>query len=179
MTARLTGQSVDRVEGPRLLRGEGRFVGNIRHPDLLHIAFVRSQLGHADILGVDTSAARSTPGVVEVFTAEHLDGGVAQGIAAVLFERHHYDQDGNLLTASLADYLVPSAAEMPVIEVEHLEVEPLHDADWRGVGEGGLIGAPAALTNAVADAVRHLGIDICEQHLPHQRMRQLLATAEG
>ena len=45
MTARLTGQSVDRVEGPRLLRGEGRFVGNIRHPELLHIAFVRSTGG--------------------------------------------------------------------------------------------------------------------------------------
>ncbi len=108
-----------------------------------------------------------------------IQGGVAQGIAAVLFERHFYDQDGNLLTASLADYLVPSAAEMPVIEVEHLEVEPLHDADWRGVGEGGLIGAPAAITNAVADAVRHLGIDITEQHLPPQRMRQLLTTAKG
>ena len=104
-----------------------------------------------------------------------IQGGVAQGIAAVLFERHFYDQDGNLLTASLADYLVPSAAEMPVIEVEHLEVEPLHDADWRGVGEGGLIGAPAAVTNAVADAVRELGIDICEQYLPPRRMRELLA----
>ena len=108
-----------------------------------------------------------------------IQGGVAQGIAAVLFERHFYNQDGNLLTASLADYLVPSAAEMPVIEVEHLEVEPLHDADWRGVGEGGLIGAPAAITNAVADAVRHLGIDICEQHLPPQRMRELLAAANN
>ena len=108
-----------------------------------------------------------------------IQGGVAQGIAAVLFERHFYDQDGNLLTSSLADYLVPSAAEMPTIEIEHLEVEPLHDADWRGVGEGGLIGAPAAVTNAVADAVRHLGIDVCEQHLPPQRMRELLATAEA
>lgn len=105
-----------------------------------------------------------------------IQGGVAQGIAAVLFERHFYDEDGNLLTASLADYLVPSAAEMPVIEVEHLEVEPLHDADWRGVGEGGLIGAPAAVTNAVADAVRHLGIDIAEQYLPPRRMRELLAN---
>ncbi|WP_420433785.1 xanthine dehydrogenase family protein molybdopterin-binding subunit [Candidatus Poriferisocius sp.] len=113
------------------------------------------------------------PAIVE----GQIQGGVAQGIAAVLFERHHYDQDGNLLTASLADYLVPSAAEMPVIEVEHLEVEPLHDADWRGVGEGGLIGAPAAVTNAAADAVRHLGLDITEQHLPPQRMRELLNAA--
>lgn len=108
-----------------------------------------------------------------------IQGGVAQGIAAVLFERHFYDPDGNLLTSSLADYLVPSAAEMPLIEVEHLEVEPLHDADWRGVGEGGLIGAPAAITNAVADAVRHLGIEVTEQHLPPQRMRQLLTTSKS
>ena len=106
-----------------------------------------------------------------------IRGGVAQGIAAVLFERHFYDQNANLLTSSLADYLVPSAAEMPVIEIEHLEVEPLHDSDWRGVGEGGLIGAPAAITNAVADAVRHLNISITEQHLPPQRMHKLLATA--
>ena len=77
MTARLTGQSVDRVEGPRLLRGEGRFVGNIRHPDLLHIAFVRSQMGHADILSVDIETAEDVPGVVAVFTAEHLEGVVA------------------------------------------------------------------------------------------------------
>lgn len=108
-----------------------------------------------------------------------IQGGVAQGIAAVLFERHYYDQDANLLTSSLADYLVPSAAEIPVIEVEHLEVEPLHDADWRGVGEGGLIGAPAAITNAIADAVRHLDIEITEQHLPPQRILQLLATASS
>ncbi len=108
-----------------------------------------------------------------------IQGGVAQGIAAVLFERHFYDKDGNLLTSSLADYLVPSSAEMPLIEVEHLEVGPLHDADWRGVGEGGLIGAPAAITNAVADAVRHLGIEVTEQHLPPQRMRQLLTTAKS
>ncbi|WP_420639235.1 xanthine dehydrogenase family protein molybdopterin-binding subunit [Candidatus Poriferisocius sp.] len=104
-------------------------------------------------------------------------GGVAQGIAAVLYERHHYDDHANLLTSTLADYLVPSAAEIPVIEVEHLHAEPLHDADWRGVGEGGLIGAPAAITNAVADAVRHLGIDITEQHLPPKRMRELLSAA--
>ncbi len=113
------------------------------------------------------------PAIVE----GQIRGGVAQGIAAVLFERHTYDSDGNLLTASLADYLVPSAAETPPIEIEHLEVEPLHDGDWRGVGEGGLIGAPAAITNAVADAVRHLGISLTEQHLPPQRMRELLASA--
>ena len=66
-----------------------------------------------------------------------------QGIAQTLYERHVYDDDGNLLTVVFADYLVPSAADLPSIEIEHLEFEPLHEINSRGVGEGGMIGAPA------------------------------------
>ena len=71
-------------------------------------------------------------------------GGVMQGIAQTLYERHVYDDDGHLLTSSFADYLVPSAADLPSIEIEHMEFEPLHEINSRGVGEGGMIGAPAA-----------------------------------
>ena len=74
MAARLTGQSVDRVEGPRLLRGEGRFIGNIRHPDLLYAAFVRSTMAHAGILSIDAAEARAVSGVVAVFTNEDFTG---------------------------------------------------------------------------------------------------------
>ena len=74
MAARLTGQSIDRVEGPRLLRGEGRFVGNIRHPDLLHAAFVRSTMAHARVLSIDTAQAEAIPGVVAVFTNDDFTG---------------------------------------------------------------------------------------------------------
>jgi carbon-monoxide dehydrogenase large subunit len=105
-------------------------------------------------------------------------GGVAQGIAGVLYEKHVYNDDGQLLTSSLADYLVPSAADLPDIEIEHLEFEPTAEINSRGVGEGGMIGAPAALCNAVADALAPLGIEIDDQHLSPQHVRSLIASAK-
>jgi aerobic carbon-monoxide dehydrogenase large subunit len=106
-------------------------------------------------------------------------GGVMQGIAQTLYERHVYDDDGNLLTSSFADYLVPSAADLPSIEIEHLEFEPLHEINSRGVGEGGMIGAPAALCNAVSDALAPLGIEVEEQHLSPEYVLSLLTTSAG
>src|SRR5205814_9189569 len=77
-----------------------------------------------------------------------VHGGVAHGIANALFEEIKYDAEGNLLTTSLADYLPPTAAEIPSIEIHHLVT--LSDATItraKGVGEGGTIGAPAAVVN--------------------------------
>ena len=110
-----------------------------------------------------------------------IRGGVAQGIAAVLYERHVYDDDGQLLTASFADYLVPAACDLPDVEIEHLHPEPLPPGEipFRGVGEGGFLGAPGAVTNAVADALAPLGVQITEQYLPPLRVRQLVETASG
>ncbi|HEV8296614.1 MAG TPA: xanthine dehydrogenase family protein molybdopterin-binding subunit [Acidimicrobiales bacterium] len=104
-------------------------------------------------------------------------GGVVQGLAGVLYEKHVFDDDGQLLTASFTDYLVPSAADLPSIEIEHMEFEPLHEINSRGVGEGGMIGAPAALCNAVADALAPLGIEVDEQHLSPSYIRSLLRDA--
>jgi aerobic carbon-monoxide dehydrogenase large subunit len=88
-------------------------------------------------------------------------GGVAQGIAAALYEELLYDEDGQLLTATLMDYLVPTAAEIPSIEIHHLETPCAYtETGAKGMGEGGTIGAPAAVANAVADAVAHMGIEI-------------------
>ncbi len=108
-----------------------------------------------------------------------ITGGVMQGIAGVLYEQLHYDESGQLLTSSFADYLVPSAADLPGIEIEHLEFEPLHEVNSRGVGEGGMIGAPAALCNAVSDALAHLGVEVDEQHLSPARVRAMLNTARA
>ena len=81
-----------------------------------------------------------------------VQGGVCQGIAAALYESFHYDSDGQPVTTNLADYRMPSAVEVPNIEVVHLPpARP--DAPPRGVGEGGAIGAPAAVINAVEDAL--------------------------
>ena len=83
-----------------------------------------------------------------------VHGGVAQGIGAALFEEMVHDRSGQLLTASLADYLIPSAAEIPSMEVAHLETPAENNlGGFRGIGEGGTIGAPAAVANAIADAL--------------------------
>jgi carbon-monoxide dehydrogenase large subunit len=93
------------------------------------------------------------PAIVEGQVA----GAVAQGIAGALFEHHVYDADGQLRTATLADYLMPSAAEFPSFELDHIE-DPADTATGaRGVGEGGTLGAAAALANAISDA---LGTDV-------------------
>ncbi len=89
------------------------------------------------------------PAIVEGQVA----GAVAQGIAGALFEHHVYDADGQLQTATLADYLMPSAAEFPAFELDHLEDPADNATGARGVGEGGTLGAAAALANAVSDAL--------------------------
>ena len=90
-----------------------------------------------------------------------IHGAVAQGIGEALLERIVYDDDGQLLTGTLMDYALPRAHDTPRFEIEHLETpSPLMPGGVKGMGEGGTIGAPAAIANAVADAVRHLGVRI-------------------
>jgi carbon-monoxide dehydrogenase large subunit len=99
-------------------------------------------------------------------------GGVAQGIGAALLEEVVYDTAGQLLTASLMDYLVPTAGEIPPIAVAHLDQPaPATLGGFKGVGEGGTIGAPAAIANAIADA---LGVDVNELPMTAERVFRLL-----
>lgn len=139
------------------------------------IVEVHPDTGAIDVeryLVVEDCGQMINPAVVE----GQIRGGVAQGIAGVLFERLTYDDDGQLLTSTFADYLVPAACDLPDVEVHHLHRDPLHETDYRGVGEGGMIGAPAALTNAVADALAQLGVALTEQHLSPERVRALVAS---
>ena len=87
-----------------------------------------------------------------------MRGGVVQGIGAALLEHCVYDERGQMLNGNMADYLVPMAAEMPDIEVGHV-VSPTADSELgaKGAGEAGTAGAPAAIVNAVNDALRPLG----------------------
>ena len=71
------------------------------------------------------------------------------------------------------DYLIPTTMEIPEIEIHHIETPSDIPYNYRGVGEGGLIGAPAAITNAVEDALADLGVRIIEQHLPPTRILEL------
>lgn len=88
-------------------------------------------------------------------------GGVAQGIAGALFEEITYDDEGQPTAASLIDYLVPTAHEIPVIDIAHLETPcAFTETGAKGMGEGGTIGAPAAVLNAVNDALRASGVEL-------------------
>jgi carbon-monoxide dehydrogenase large subunit len=90
-----------------------------------------------------------------------IHGAVAQGIGEALLESVVHDDDGQLLTATLMDYALPRADDVPLFEIAHLETpSPVTPGGVKGMGEGGTIGAPAAIANAVADAVRHLGVQI-------------------
>ena len=95
-----------------------------------------------------------------------IAGGVAQGAGGALLEELIYDDQGQLLTASLLDYPLPTSLDLPPIEISHL-VSPsnLNPLGVKGVGEGGAIGAHAAVTNAVADAIAHTGARVHETPL--------------
>jgi aerobic carbon-monoxide dehydrogenase large subunit len=109
-----------------------------------------------------------------------VHGGVAQGIGAALYEEVVYDERGQILTASLADYVVPAASEIPSIMVEHLETDlPSTVGGFRGMGEGGTIGAPAALANAISDALEPLGIEISELPATPERLFRLVEAARA
>jgi aerobic carbon-monoxide dehydrogenase large subunit len=88
-----------------------------------------------------------------------VQGGVAQGIGGALYEHLVYDEAGNLVSGSLMDYLVPTACELPPVEVRHLESPtPFVPGGFKGMGEGGAVNSPAAIVSAVNDALRPFGV---------------------
>jgi aerobic carbon-monoxide dehydrogenase large subunit len=108
-----------------------------------------------------------------------VHGGVAQGVGNALFEEMIYDEAGAPLTATLADYLVPTCREIPHIELHHIHTPSTESITRaKGLGEGGGIGAPAAVINAINDALAPFGIEIDEMPATPQRIRAALRQAE-
>jgi carbon-monoxide dehydrogenase large subunit len=124
---------------------------------------------HVALVEVDRETGRARVGryvVVEdcgpivnpTIVEGQIHGAVAQGLGEALLESLVYDAGGQLLTATLMDYALPRADDLPTFEIGHLETpSPLMPGGVKGMGEGGTIGAPAAVANAVADAIRPLG----------------------
>src|SRR5258708_7735376 len=107
-----------------------------------------------------------------------VHGGVAQGVGGALFEDMAYDADGQLLAGSLMDYAVPVAGDLPLIETVHLEFpSPRNPLGMKGLGEGGAISPPAAIANAIDDALAPLGVRLTETPAPPSRARALLHAA--
>jgi carbon-monoxide dehydrogenase large subunit len=106
---------------------------------------------------------------------EQLRGGVVQGIGAALFEECRYDEQGQHVTSTLADYLVPMAGEMPDIVIAHVHTPVTHTLlGAKGIGEAGTIGAGAAVANAVHDALAPWGVHIASQPYTPERILQAL-----
>jgi carbon-monoxide dehydrogenase large subunit len=108
-----------------------------------------------------------------------VHGGIAQGIGNALLEEIIYDESGGILTANLADYMPPTAHEMPPIELHHIETPSTTSiTKAKGLGEGGCIGAPAAVVNAINDALSPFGVEIDEIPATPQRIRAALRAKE-
>lgn len=109
-----------------------------------------------------------------------IQGGVAQGIGTALYERLLYDENGQLLTGTLMDYLVPTAADVPRVEIGHIESpSPYTPKGIKGMGEGGAIAPPAAIANAVADALAPFGVRVNELPLTPERVLGYIERAQG
>jgi carbon-monoxide dehydrogenase large subunit len=153
---------------------------NACHVAIVEVDIATGQVAIERFVVVEDAGRLINPMIVE----GQIHGGVAQGIANALYEEVVYDDAGNVLTGSLADYHVPTMVEIPRLEIHHLET--LTEASVtgaKGVGEGGTIGAPAAILNAVSDALAPFGIEIFEMPISPQRILQLLretgATRNG
>lgn len=108
-----------------------------------------------------------------------IRGGIAQGLGQVLMEELVYDDNGQLLNANLLDYLLPTAMDVPDIEIHHIETPGIDGlGGFKGVGEGGVIGAVPAIANAVSDALAGLGVSISSLPLrPTAILRMIRAGA--
>lgn len=107
-----------------------------------------------------------------------IHGGTAQGIGEALMEEVVYSEEGQLMNASLLDYLLPTAVDVPDMDLQHIE-SPTIDAvgGFKGVGEGGVIGAVPAITNAVADALAGMGVNINSIPLRPSHIHKLIRQA--
>jgi carbon-monoxide dehydrogenase large subunit len=107
-------------------------------------------------------------------------GGIVQGIGTALYEEIPYDERGQPLASSLADYVIPCAAEIPTIRIEHL-ITPALTTEYgvKGLGEGGAIAPPAAIANAVGDAFRDIRANFNETPLTPRRVREAVGRVRG
>ena len=109
-----------------------------------------------------------------------VQGGIAQGVGAALFEYLPFDAQGQPMATSLMDYLLPTAADLCDLEVDHLETpSPFSMGGFKGIGEAGTVAAPAAIANAVNDALAPLGVRITDQPVTPERLYQECAEDYG
>ena len=154
---------------------------NFTFPFGVHIAVVEvdEETGRVDLvryIAVDDCGQQINPMIVE----GQVHGGIVQGAAQALWEEAAYDDHGQLRTSTLTDYLVPSAAEVPSLELGHtVTPSPSNAMGVKGVGEAGTIAAAPAVMNAVIDALAPLGVTDMEMPASPERVWQTIRAASG
>lgn len=162
------------------LAAVGEYSGpNVTFNNGAHAAVVEvdedSGLVHlVDYVCVEDCGVLINPDIVD----GQIRGGVAQGVGGALLERLHYDERGQLLTSTLLDYLLPTGPDLPDIRVDHIETpSPVTKLGVKGAGEAGAAGAPAAVHNAVNDALSRRGARVWHQPLTPERVLRALDGA--
>lgn len=143
------------------------------------VVAVDPETGGVEIL--DYVAAEDAGTLVNPMIVDgQIIGGIAQGIGSALFEEMSFDRQGQPLASTLADYLLPGCADVPNIRVYHMETpSPYTEFGIKGVGEGGAIGPGAAIANAVNDALKSFGVEICEIPITPRRILQALSKRKS
>ena len=155
--------------------------GNFTFPSGAHVCVVEvdTETGEVRIVkyvGVDDCGTVINPMIVE----GQVHGGVTQGIAEAMFEEGVYDENGNLMTSSMANYLVPSAAELPSYQLDRtVTPSSTNPMGVKGIGEAGTIAAPPAVVNAVVDALSHLGVTDIGKPVTPERVWRAIRQAKG
>jgi len=145
-----------------------------------HVAIVAVDIETGKVAVEKYLVAEDAGRIINPMIAEgQVHGGIAQGIGNALLEEIIYDETGGILTANLADYMPPTAREIPHIELHHMETPSTTSiTKAKGLGEGGTIGAPAAVINAINDALTPFGVAIDEIPATPQRIRAALRAKE-
>jgi aerobic carbon-monoxide dehydrogenase large subunit len=152
---------------------------NFSWPSGAHLAVVEvdTETGAADLVryvAVDDLGNVINPMVVD----GQVHGGIVQGIAQALFEEAVYDEDGNLVTGSMINYMVPSAAELPSYELGRAETpSSTNPLGAKGVGETGTIASTAAVMNAVVDALAPFGVTDIDMPATPERVWRAIEEA--
>jgi len=139
---------------------------------------VDTEVGHVELLDyvvVEDGGTLVNPMVVD----GQIHGGVAQGIGTALYEEMPYDSEGQPLASTLADYVLPGATEMPPLRIVHMETpSPYTEFGQKGIGEGGAIAPPAAIINAINDALSEFGVELTETPVTPRKLLAALAAAK-
>jgi aerobic carbon-monoxide dehydrogenase large subunit len=153
----------------------------VTYTSAVHIAHVEVDAGTGAVKLLRYVVAHDCGKLINPVIVEgQIHGGVAQGVGGGLLEEMVYDAQGQLLTGTLMDYLIPTAAELPPIETVHLEYpSPRNPLGIKGIGEGGAISPPAAIANAVEDALQPFGVRVTRTPLGPSAVLGLIRDARA